>query len=200
MASISTVIADLMGGNIIGIGAKPAANEENARSNISVAHQLKHSAVHMKATISATNRLGMVEAPNSIDFNGNYVHFADGWATAGTMDINRTLVISGNFSGCLWRIYREGVSGGGLSDVFKCVHIARPAGEQSDAIVALVTAYATGAGWTLIQEVPSAGYAPPKGEVIMVSRMTHNRTIDTVRLEINNTGLITGKTQFTAQL
>ena len=203
MPSIATIIADLMNDGVTGIGAKPPSNDENVHSKISDANRIKHSAVHIKASISPTNRLTMASAMMSLDFNGNYVHFADGWATAGTMDINRTLVISGNFSGCLWRIYRvppDGAAAGAASDVFKCIHIARPGGAQSDAVVALVTAHATAAGWTLMQEVPSVGFIPPQGEVMMVSRMTHNRTIETVRLQISNMGVITGKTKFTAAL
>lgn len=200
MPSVDTIIADLTNGIITGIGQKPDSGHENARSVISATHQLTHSAVHIKAAISATNRLTLASARNSSDFNGNYVHFADGMATAGTMDLNRPLVISGNFSGCLWRIYRApppGMPSGKLYDIFKCVHIARPFGAGADAVVAQVTSYATAEGWTLIQEVPSVGFIPPKGEVVMVSRMTHNVQIDTVRLEIDNTGVIQGTTLFT---
>jgi hypothetical protein len=202
MPSIDTIVADLMNGSIDCVGQKPDSSVENARSNISLPHQLKHSAVHIKASLSGT-RLICGLANRSPDFNGSYVHFEDGFATAGNMDINRTLAISGNFSGCLWRIYRappEGIPAGTRVHMYKCVHIARPAGPSSDAIVTMVTNYAALAGWTLIQEVPSVGFIPPQGEVMMVSRMQHNTQIDTVRLQINNQGQITGKTRFTAAI
>lgn len=202
MPSIATICADLNAGTVTGVGSKPDSGDTNAMSVISATHNLKHLSVHMKATITPGGRLSCVGAERSSDFNGNYVHYADGFATAGAMDMNRPLVVSGNFSGCLWKVYRappEGVTDGRYAG-YKCVHIARPGGANSDALVIKVNAYAQTAGWTEIHAVPTAGFLPPQGEIMMVTQFFPNVRIDTVRLQISNAGIIVGKTLFSTPI
>ena len=116
-----------------------------------------------------------------MSFNGGYIHFEDGWGTAGTMDINRRIIASANFSGCAYKIYRTAPA------TYKCVHIARPSGVNADALVASVAAHATANGWTELQAVTTAGLITgTTKEIFIVSQLFLNTRIDTVRLKINN--------------
>jgi hypothetical protein len=191
MPSIQTLVADLNNGSIVGIGAKPMSNETNLSNTLSDTCRVKNLFVHMKASISATNRLACAGAAASHDFNGSYIHFQDDWSTVGTMDINRKIVASGNFSGCAYKIYRSAAA------VYKCVHIARPSGAGADALVNLMASYAQQQGWVELQHVTTHGglINGPNGckEIFIVSQLFPNQRIDTVRLQINNQGLIVGR-------
>lgn len=188
MPSIATLVADLNAGTVPGIGAKPDANVTNLESVISETCRAKHKFVHMNATFSATGRLSCAGAATSATFNGSYVHFQDDWTTVGTMDINRKIIASGNFSGCAYRIYRSAPA------TYKCAHIARPGGAGSDALVNLMDNYATQKGWVRLQSVTTHGLIGVGGcaEIFIVSQFLGNR-IDTVRLQLNNMGLIVAR-------
>ena len=151
MPSIQTLVADLDNGSVTGIGLKPDSNQTNIAKTISDTCRVKYKFVHMKASISGTNRLSCQSARDSVNFDGSYIHFQDAWSTVGNMDINRTIVASGNFSGCAYKIYRS------APGAFKCVHIARPGGTGADALVVLMDNYARQVGWTLIRSVSTAG-------------------------------------------
>ena len=133
----------------------------------------------------------MASALNSIDFNGSYLHYDAAWSTIANMDVNRRIIVSGNFSGCMFKVYQ--VSPG----VFKCAHISRP-GTNSDQLVTSMAAYATAQGWTEVRAVPTAGLIGSDGctGVVCVSYLITNVRIETIRLQINSLGLIVGKTMW----
>ncbi|MSP02880.1 MAG: hypothetical protein EXR07_17810 [Acetobacteraceae bacterium] len=192
MPSIQNLVADLNNGSIVGVGASPSSDAENMFRAISAPHAVKYSFVHMKAAISAANKLTMASALASIDFNGSYLHYDAAWSTIANMDVNRRIVASGNFSGCIFKVYM--VSPG----FFKCAHISRP-GTDSDRLVGLMGTYATSQGWTEIRSVPTVGLIGNNGctGIICVAYLITNVQIQTIRLEINSVGLIVGKTMWT---
>jgi len=191
MPSIQNLVADLNNGSIVGVGASPSSDDENMFRAISAPHQVKYSFVHMKATISGTNKLTMASALSSIDFNGSYLHYDAAWSTIANMDVNRRIIVSGNFSGCMFKVFK--VSPG----VFKCAHISRP-GQDSDRLVGLMDAYAASEGWTEVRAVPTVGLIGNNGcsGVICVSYLITNVRIETIRLEISAHGMIVGKTMW----
>lgn len=191
MPSIQNLVADLNNGSIVGLGASPSSDDENMFRVISQPQAVKYSFVHMKASISATNRLAMASALNSIDFNGSYLHYDAAWSTIANMDVNRRIVASGNFSGCMYKVYK--VSPG----VFKVAHISRP-GQDSDRLVRLMATYATSQGWTEIRAVPTVGLIGQNGctGVFCLSYLITNVRIETIRLSVGPTGLIVDKTMW----
>ena len=191
MPSIQTLVADLNNGSIVGVAAAPDSADENMFRTISAPHAVKYSFVHMKATITAGNRLNMVSALRSIDFNGAYLHYDAAFSTIANMDVNRRIVVSGNFSGCMFKVYR--VSPG----VFRCAHISRP-GVNPDSLLNQMAAYAANEGWTEVRAVPTAGLIHHNGctGLICVSYLITNVQIQTIRLEISATGLIVGRTMW----
>ena len=189
MPSIDTIVQDINSGTIVGVGAKPPPNIANSTTSvISAPHKIKYFSELMKATISPTNRLACDPA-QGLDFNGNYLHYADGFSTIANMDVNRRLVVSGNFSGCMYKIFDAG------QGAFKCAHIARPGGANSDSLVQLIDIYAGQYGWTPIRSIPTVGLIGTNGckEVIVLSRLITNTRIETARLQVNNQGLIVAK-------
>lgn len=192
MPSIATLVADLAAGNVTHMGSRPRDYESSLESVISAGRKLKHNFVHMKAALNGA-KLNMPGAATDFTFNGVYVHYEDGWATAGNMDINRRLLASGNFSGCAYKVYRTAPA------TYKCVHIARPGGVNSDALVTSVAQHAASAGWTELQSVSTAGLIGGGCiEVIIVTQLFLNQKIDTVRLKIGVGGSIVGKDTFTS--
>jgi hypothetical protein len=193
MPSIATLVADLNAGTVPGIGAKPDSNTTTSTALISGTCRVKELHVNMTAALSATNRLSCSAAGVGVAFNGCYVHFQDDWSTVGTMDLNHLITASGNFSGCAYKIYRSAPA------TYKCVHIARPGGTGSDTLVNLMDNYAKQKGWTLLQTVTTVGLIGGGcSEVFVVSQLFHNIRIDTVRLQINNQGLVVGRTLTTS--
>ncbi|HEY1930996.1 MAG TPA: hypothetical protein VGG99_03205 [Acetobacteraceae bacterium] len=192
MPSIQNLVADLNNGSIVGVGASPSSDDENMFRVISATDKVKYSFVHMKASISGTNKLVMASALRSIDFNGSYLHYDASWSTIANMDVNRRIIVSGNFSGCMFKVYKASPG------VFKCAHISRP-GTDSDRLVGLMAHYATSEGWTEIRAVPTVGLIGTGGctGIICVSYLITNTQIQTIRLQINSQGLIVGKTMWT---
>ncbi len=189
MPSVHSLVTDIVAGNVVGIGAKPDARLENSFSTISGTCRIKHSFVHTKIAFSPTNRVSFNSAHSDLSFNGVYVHFDADWTLAGNMDQNRPIAVSGNFSGCVWKVYHvEGSK-------FKCVHIPRGAGNESEAFVELCESYAAQQNWTEIRSVGSNALAMggPLNfgeEILMVSQLFLNARLETVRIKINNQGLI----------
>jgi len=191
MPSIQNLTADLNNGSIVGVGQAPSSDDENNWRVISAPDGIKYSFVHIKAAISGANILTMANALRSIDFNGSYLHYDAAYSTIANMDVNRRIIISGNFSGCMFKVYK--VSPG----IFKCAHISRP-GTNSDRLVGLMTTYATNEGWTEIRSVPTAGLIGNNGctGVVCVSYLITNVQIETVRLQIDSHGRIVGHTMW----
>lgn len=192
MPSIASVVADLRNGSIIGVGTMPEMNYTRHEKTISDICRVKYNSVHMNASISPTNRLECVGAATSLSFNGNYLFFQDDWSTVANMDINRRLVVSGKFSGCMWKVFRSDQAG-----LFKCVHIARPAGAAANTLVTLISgAYAPQNQWVEIQSISSVGHIGVNGcvEMFVVSQLFPNDRIDTALLDINNQGLVVATT------
>lgn len=191
--SVHEITAKINNGSILGMGSKPDSNSTNRHNTLSATHRLKNSFVHSKATVNTgSNRLSFVDAASSIDFNSGYIHFQDDWTTCGTLDVNRRLVASGNFSGCTYKVFNSG------SGAFTCLHIARPSGKDADALVVLADDYAAQKKWTLVREVKTVGYIGVNGckEIFLISYLSPNRQIHTIRVNLNNQGLIVDKELF----
>lgn len=185
MPSIASITQDLNNRSIVGMAAKPAPLPGSANINvISAPCKIENFSVLMKATLTGSNRLSCAEAVG-LDFNGNYLHFKDNCSTIANMDVNRRLVVSGNFSGCMYKIYNTG------NGAFKCAHIARPAGAGANSLVQLMDIYAGQQHWPTVRAVPTAGLIGVNNcaEVIIVSYLITNKRIETVRLQVNNQGL-----------
>lgn len=191
MPSIATLVADLNNGSIVGVGAMPDSNVTSMDKTISDTCRVKYNFVHMNASISGTNRLNCAGAATSMGFNGSYLFFQDEWSTVANMDINRTIVVSGKFSGCKWKVFKTGTPG-----ELKCAHIARPGGVGSDALVSLITdGYGVQNKWTQVQELATAGHVGVNGcvEVFVVSQLFPGQRVDSIAIDINNQGLIVGR-------
>ena len=192
MPSIQNLVADLNNGSIVGVGASPSSDLENNFRVISDTHKVKYSFVHMKASISGTNKLIMAAAMMSIDFNGSYLHYDAAWSTIANMDVNRRIIASGNFSGCMFKVFKASAG------AFKCAHISRP-GTDADRLVGLMDNYAASQGWTEVRAVPTVGLIGTNGctGIICVSYLITNGQIQTIRLQVNSLGIIVGKTMWT---
>lgn len=174
------IIANLANRTTIGMGASPMINYATDTA-LSISHAVKYKYCNAAITVSGANRLTCTRA-TSININGTYLFFEDNWTTVCRMDALRPIVVSGSFSGCLFKIFR----GGGA---FYAAHIARP-NITPDANVVLIDDYADQKGWTEVQQVPSSGVIAnydAANTVIMVSEYNGN-SIDTVRLAVNNLG------------
>lgn len=176
------IVADLANRATIGLGAAPMGHLATD-TDVSASHAVKYRYCHASITVSGTNRLSCAAA-STIDINGSYLFFEDNWATVCRMDNLRSIVVSGAFSGCMFKVYR----GGGA---FFAAHIARPAGVGADANVTLMDDYAEQKGWVEVQQVPTSGVIaanPGATTVALVSELIGNN-IDTVRLALNNMGV-----------
>lgn len=176
-----TIAADLHAGRIVGLGALPPDNTSKD-SVISAGHAAKYKYCNVKVSVSNGGRLTCAYA-NSVDINGSYLFFEDNWSTLTRMDGIRSIVVSNNFSGCAFKVYK----GGGA---FFAAHIARPGGASSDANVTLLDDYARQHGWQMVQNVPSAGIVAAHAAaktVAMVSQLVGSR-VQTVRLALDNMG------------
>ena len=186
MPSIATLVDDFHAGTVVGVGAMPP-NLNAQDSTISGTCRVKNNYVNMVAALSGTNRLGCTSS-NGQNTNGNYLFFEDDWSTVAEMDATHPLVVSGKFSGCLWKVFRSGVG------QYKCVHIARPGGAESDALVDLITqGTAVQHQWVEIQAIPTTGMIQPgvTNEVFIVSQyLPATGRIKSVALAVNNQGLV----------
>ena len=195
MPSIGTLVADLASGAVAAVGAKPPSNLETGSAALSTGHAVRYSYVDMKASLSATNRLSCAAAESADEANGRYLHFQDNWATVCKLDVHHPLVVSGNFSGCAYQVFKTNTG------ELVCAHIARPAGHSRDANVTLMGDYGTQKGWTEIQSIPTAGRIGTGGctEVMLVSQLIGNR-VDSILLAINNGGMIVGSSRTTTTI
>lgn len=196
MPSVNSLVSDLAAGNIVGIGAKPDPGHTNSTSTLSDTCRIKHNFVHTKISLSASNRVSFNSAQSDLSFNGVYVHFNADWTYAGNMDQNRPIAVSGNFSGCMWKVYH--VQG----STFKCVHIPRAGGSESEAFVKLCESYASQQKWTEIRSVGSNAQAMGTPfnhgeEILMVSQLFLNSRLETVRIKVNSQGLIVQRDDWT---
>jgi hypothetical protein len=184
MPSIATVVADLQNGSINSIGQIPRNDQTTMDKEISLTTRVMYFFCHINASIAGT-KLHCTAAASGPSFNGSYLHYKDDWSTVANMDVNRPLVVSGNFSGCMWKVFRSDQQG-----LFKCIHIYR-GGTGSDTLVNLVTGgHAVTQKWTEIQALPTAGriVGAVKG-VVVVSQLFSNR-IDTALLDLDNTNTV----------
>ncbi|MGH7551482.1 MAG: hypothetical protein ACREMQ_00465 [Longimicrobiales bacterium] len=187
MPSINTLVADLNSGSIVGVAQKPDSNNTTGSGTLSGTHLLKYLFTDMAATLTASNRLSCPEATAGSATNGRYLHFQDSHGTVAKVSISHPVVASGNFSGCAYKVYKDG------GDIY-CVHIARPGGKGSDANVNLADDYAKQKGWTELQHIPTVGNIGTNGcsEVWVVSQLLGNR-LDSIRLNVSSAGMIVGK-------
>ena len=185
MPSINTLVSDLAGGGITGVGAKPPSDSTSGESTLSGTHFMKYLYTDMTATISSGGRLSCAEASGAA--NGRYLHFRDNHATLAKISVSHPVVASGNFSGCAFKAYKHG------GDIY-CTHIARPGGTGSDANVKLADDYAKQKGWAELLHVPTVGSIGVNGcsEVWVVAQLIGNR-IDAIRIDVSSQGTIVGK-------
>jgi hypothetical protein len=196
MPSIATLVADLDSGSIVGLGQMPDTSWTTVESEkrISDTCRVRNMYADVTLSISGTNRLTFAQATPG-GGNGTYLYFCDDWATVTTLDQNHPVAVSGNFSGCLWKVFRTPTN-----NVFKCSHISRPGGIDNNAIVSLITnGYGVTHRWTTVHEVPSLGYIGVNGctGVVMASQLLSNR-IDSIALGINGMGQIVTKSAITS--
>jgi hypothetical protein len=179
MADIRSLVACLKNRCLMGIGAKP--NGSSSATVLSSDQRVKNKYVNINVSLTG-NRLSCEEAASNENCNGYYIFFEDGWATVGgTLTARDMMVASGGFSGCTYKIYHVG------GDAYRCVHISRP----PEACVQRMTSYARANNWTEVLEVTTAGLIGGRcSEVFVVSQYFHNMSIETVRLQIDNEGLI----------
>jgi hypothetical protein len=196
MPSVHSLVADIVSGTVIGIGAKPSGDDFNSNSTLSDTCRVKHNFVHTKIGFGGGNRVSFHSAETDINFDGSYVHFSADWNFVGNMDQNRPIAVSGNFSGCMWKVYHiEG-------STFKAVHIPRAGGKESEAFVKLCETYAKQSKWTEIRSVGSnsqaMGGALNHGEeILMISQLFLNARLETVRIKVDSQGLIIQKDNWT---
>lgn len=188
MPSIATIVADLDNRSIPAIGAKVDAAVPTFSAPLSLGHAARYYYDDMTAALSATNRVSFNLAANAAAANGRYLHYQDGWSTLCKLDVHFPIVVSGNFSGCAYKVFKSAAG-----EIF-CAHIARPGGAASDANVTLLGDYATQKGWQEFQHISTVGQIGTGGciELVMVSQLVGGR-VDTIRLNINNTGQVVAK-------
>lgn len=124
--------------------------------------------------------------------NGFCLLFEDDMSTVATLTRAQRIVVSADYSGCLYSVYSVG---GGT---YKCVHTARPGGHYADAYVQALRAFAQRQNWVLMHEVPTradgvsgAGINGCNGTTI-VTRISYsvapNPEVRTVRLRVDSQG------------
>jgi hypothetical protein len=187
MPSIATLVDDFHAGTVVGVGGMPDSNTA-VENEISGTCRVKHKYSDAAVTLSGTNRLTCAPAPNGAQVNGRYLFFQDDWTTAVDMDATHPIIVSGKFSGCMWKVFRTGVG------QYKCVHIARPGGAGSDALVNLVSqGTAVQHQWVEVQTIPTAGMIQPgvTNEVFLVGQyFPGTGRIKSVALAVNSQGLV----------
>jgi hypothetical protein len=190
MPSIQNLVADLDNGSIVGMAGRPSSDLTTGSAPLSGTCLVNYNYVNMKASLTPGNRL-QCEPASSIDINGTYLHYRDYTSTITRIDVLRPIVVSGNFSGCAYKVYNHG-------GILYCAHIARPNGVGADANLNLMDNYARQKGWQQIQHIPTAGYIGVNGcrEVVVVSQL-RGRSIDTVLVSVSNVGLAVGTVRTT---
>ncbi|KAA6458634.1 hypothetical protein DYQ86_18935 [Acidobacteria bacterium AB60] len=185
MPSIATLVDDFHAGTVVGVGAMPDSTAA-VDNDISGTCRVKYKYADSAMALSGTNRLSCAPAPAGA--NGRYLFFQDDWTTAADMDATHPIVVSGKFSGCMWKVYRTGVG------QYKCLHIARPGGAESDLLVQLVTqGTAVQHKWVEVQSIGTAGMIQPgvTNEVFLVSQFVPGTSrIKSVALAVNNQGMV----------
>jgi hypothetical protein len=186
MPSIATLVDDFHAGTVVGVAAMPP-NLNSQDTTISGTCRVKYNYVNVVAALSGTNRLSCTSTSGN-NANGNYLFFEDDWSTVADMDAAHPIVVSGKFSGCMWKVYRTGVG------QYKCVHIARPGGTESDALVNLISqGTAVQHSWLEVQSIATAGMIQPglTNEVFLVSQyLPGTNRIKSVALAVSNQGLV----------
>jgi hypothetical protein len=186
--NINRIIYHLNKGDIIGIGAKPSSDSHTTTQIISNEYKIRYSNLNIKAYITEKNRLSSQKVA-STDINGSYLHYQDGWSTITKMDMLRPIVISGNFSGCAYKVFQA-------MGLIICAHIARPNGPDAEQNVNYINDYAQQHGWIPIHTILTAGCIGQRGcsEVVVVSQLMRGNQVESIRLEINSLGQTVGKT------
>ncbi len=142
------------------------------------AEHIEFLATEVAVQLSNGGRLESREGTGSD--NGRYLHFLDGTATAALLDEAHPRLISGSFSGCLFRVYaHEG-------QVY-CMHIAR-SGSAPDAVTNEVNAYAAARGWRLCLEIPTAGMTGGNYKEVMIAAELSGNTVRAAVLKIDGNG------------
>ena len=99
-----------------------------------------------------TNTFQLVcQATSENKGNGRYIGFKDKGALMAPMDDKHKYLVSGNFSGCVFKLFQTADG-----DIIGA-HIARPKGEESEATVKRTADFAALNKWTEILAVPTRG-------------------------------------------
>jgi hypothetical protein len=168
---------------VVAVGSIPSRAATDAV--ISDSNKIRVMSTPIEATVES-GRLSCVASSGTAVPNGTYIHYKDGWCTVGDMDENQPIVVSGNFSGCWFMVYRSG------HGQFKCMHVYRPAGPQADNLVTAAGHYAQAQGWQQLVQLGSTGLIKgPVDQVWFVAQLRPYREIGVSRMCIGKQGQIT---------
>jgi hypothetical protein len=168
---------------VVKVGAIPSQAATDAV--ISDSNKIRVMSTPIEATVEG-GTLSCVASSGTAVSNGTYIHYMDGWCTVGDMDENQPIVISGNFSGCWFMVYRSS------HGQFKCMHVYRPAGAQADNLVTAVGHYAQAQGWQQMVQLGSTGLIKgPVDQVWFVAQLRPYHEIGVSRMCIGRQGQIT---------
>lgn len=147
-ALIDTMISDLQHRRLKGI--RGVLNGIPYSNQINTQHRIKLATTSIKVTKGSPPNSYLTFSETSLaDADGFHLGYDEGWSTVATITRSHQVVISENFSGCLYSVYHTG------KGEYKCFHTSRPAGSDSDLYVKILRDYARGHRWTLIHEIPT---------------------------------------------
>ena len=189
--NLKTMIKDLNSGLHLGVRGALSGCEDEYRE-INGSHRIKQLGTYVKLSTAAAPNNYLLYAKAGCDTaDGIYLDFDDMWSTMATITRTHRVVISGNFSGCLYSVYSTG------SGEYKCFHTARP-GTDSDILVGPLRQYAADRRWQLVHEVPTrndansgVGMNGCNGTVV-VTRVSYTIApkpiVRTIRLRVDSMG------------
>lgn len=174
---------------IHGIGRKPMIPDPGKDEDLSGTHRIKYYYYDVDVIITSTEtrRLRCQGAELLHGGNARYIQFEVNYTTIAEMDYAHPILLSGNFSGCAYKLFR------GNSNEIIGAHIDRPKGKGSDALVALADDYANQKNWKELLHIPTRGHIGQGGctEVYIVSERKLN-TVQSILLMISSQGLVVG--------
>lgn len=188
MPTIRTIINDLYNNHSMGIGRK--CDTSNAKEALlSDEYYVKKRRCPVTVSFGDAPNFRVNSDPVAHNAaNGFYLYYRDRWSTVATITRARRIVLGGDYSGCLYSVYKAG------RGVFKCIHTYRSS-QDGDYYVDKLRTYAANQGWTLVHEVPTVGAIGVGGctSTFIVTRVSYtvkpNPIVRTIRLRLNNQGL-----------
>lgn len=184
MPSVDTLVADLDAGTITAIGAVPRNAVDNTAS-LSDGLHVTYSFTLISINFGAQANKMTCEKATNFAIHGSYLFFEDARSTVTKIDNNRRISVSGGFGGCAYRVYRTG------ANEIRCVHIARPGGNNPDVHVQEMTTYANNNNWTLLQQIDTVGHIGVGGcEQVMVVTQLKGKQVQSILIELSRGNII----------